>query len=299
MPQPIRPVATTSADTWTAVGGTHHAALADDADGSYIEAGASASPTLEVTFDVGEVVYPVIGAPSVVVRARKDAAGGNARSVAVQILANGVVATEVVTPDLTEVLTTYTLALPAVVAYVPPTVLTTAVRVVARGQTGGPGGNRRAVRVMSLALGYPDLAYVCDGMGGPAGDHCDYVPGQPGGVCPHLVVNAAANPAQGQRKYQCGLRNELGSWPAVHADPRYQAVPGSIWVETNTPDCGDWFGGTRTMLAAAKAKGQITELDYLAMAQCCFARAKFTADPKGRGQAVGWVNRVTYPGKGG
>ena len=159
------------------------------------------------------------------------------------------------------------------------------------------------MRVMSLALGYPDLAYICDGMGGPDGDHCDYVPGQPNGVCPHLVVNAAANPAQGQRKYQCGLRAELGSWDAVYADTRYNAVPGSIWVETNTPHCGAWFGGTATWLSEVQARGGITVDEYDAKAQCCFARFKSDGTAMGskrRSQAVLSINRnLGRVGKGG
>ena len=62
-------------------------------------------------------------------------------------------------------------------------------------------------------------------------DHCCYVAG---GVCPHLEEGTVPG-----RFWSCGLRRELVSWEAVHADSRYQAdvrarLPASVG------DCGDW-----------------------------------------------------------
>jgi hypothetical protein len=44
------------------------------------------------------------------------------------------------------------------------------------------------------------------------------------------------------RKQACGLYVELGSWDAVHADPRYIEDVHPHWILTGTPDCGDWVG---------------------------------------------------------
>lgn len=41
------------------------------------------------------------------------------------------------------------------------------------------------------------------------------------------------------RHWVCGLRRELGSWGAVHSDPRYQPVH-DHWVTVGTADCGDF-----------------------------------------------------------
>lgn len=69
---------------------------------------------------------------------------------------------------------------------------------------------------------------------GTAEAHCCWLLGE---VCPHFV-GGNDDPMNG-----CGLRRELGSWAAVHADPRWiadvktkldQRFPGQ---EMN---CGDW-----------------------------------------------------------
>jgi hypothetical protein len=68
-----------------------------------------------------------------------------------------------------------------------------------------------------------------------AGDeHCCWVAGQ---VCPLLVEHA------GGRRWACSLRLELGSWEAVHADPRYQPIR-EAWQRTRKrpSDCGDYPG---------------------------------------------------------
>ena len=66
---------------------------------------------------------------------------------------------------------------------------------------------------------------------------CCGVPGHPGGMCKFLVD------VPGRAK-GCGLFVELGSWDAVHADPRYLAEVRPAW-DANAPpvpDCGDWRG---------------------------------------------------------
>jgi hypothetical protein len=70
------------------------------------------------------------------------------------------------------------------------------------------------------------------GCHGNGPDHCCYVDGQ---VCRWLEENTEPD-----RRWTCGLRRRLGSWEAVHADPRYQEFPGAIWRESGTVDCGDF-----------------------------------------------------------
>jgi len=38
----------------------------------------------------------------------------------------------------------------------------------------------------------------------------------------------------------CSLRRELGSWEAVHDDPRYKESPQPVWIENGIADCGDF-----------------------------------------------------------
>lgn len=40
---------------------------------------------------------------------------------------------------------------------------------------------------------------------------------------------------------ECRLRRELGSWDAVHSDPRYLADPKPTWEERGIADCGDFI----------------------------------------------------------
>jgi hypothetical protein len=71
----------------------------------------------------------------------------------------------------------------------------------------------------------------CTGRGTPEGDHCCWVEGV---RCPFLVENVDG------RRYACGLRNELGSWEAVHADPGYQELVQPVWDRVGITSCGDW-----------------------------------------------------------
>lgn len=74
----------------------------------------------------------------------------------------------------------------------------------------------------------------CTGRGTPFGEHCCWWGGK---VCPFLEKYTVEG-----RRFACGLRRELGSWEAVHADPRYQPVQ-EFW-DTREPQtitsCGDW-----------------------------------------------------------
>ena len=82
---------------------------------------------------------------------------------------------------------------------------------------------------------------------GNGSDHCCYLPGSgvpdPGGsdqsVCPFLEVDTVPG-----RHWVCGLRRELGSWEAVHADARFLATVRPVWRANDPPiaDCGDWCG---------------------------------------------------------
>lgn len=76
---------------------------------------------------------------------------------------------------------------------------------------------------------------VCDGEGDTDGDHCCYVDGVP---CPHLEVDGSTG-----RRYACGLFVELGSWDAVHTDPRYLADVQPTWDRVGIESCGSWVGG--------------------------------------------------------
>lgn len=75
---------------------------------------------------------------------------------------------------------------------------------------------------------------ICTGRGMPDGDHCCYVDGE---RCAYLVENV------GGRRYACGLRLELGSWDAVHADPRYAPIQ-EVWDRVGIESCGAWGPGT-------------------------------------------------------
>lgn len=69
---------------------------------------------------------------------------------------------------------------------------------------------------------------------GTASDHCCWVARA---VCPHLEERTVPG-----RRWACGLRRELGSWEAVHADARYLTGVKS-YLETTAlgnMDCGDW-----------------------------------------------------------
>lgn len=64
------------------------------------------------------------------------------------------------------------------------------------------------------------------------GDHCCYVNGE---RCRYLVENVDG------RRYACGLRVELGSWDAVHADSGYQEHVQSVWDSLGLGyTCGSW-----------------------------------------------------------
>lgn len=65
---------------------------------------------------------------------------------------------------------------------------------------------------------------LCTGQG-VSGTHCCWLGNQP---CVFLVENVDG------RRYACGLRLELGSWPAVIRDPRYRPV-GEFWKSVGQP----------------------------------------------------------------
>ncbi len=53
------------------------------------------------------------------------------------------------------------------------------------------------------------------------------------------------------RRWACTLLVELGSWDAVHADPRYLQLVKPVWDAVNRrvgrtviPSCGGWGPGT-------------------------------------------------------
>ena len=68
----------------------------------------------------------------------------------------------------------------------------------------------------------------CTGRGDADGGHCCWVNGK---VCEFLIENHEG------RRFACALRVELGNWPKVHADVRYE--PLRIHWE-GSPLCGDW-----------------------------------------------------------
>lgn len=89
---------------------------------------------------------------------------------------------------------------------------------------------------------------VCTGDGMPNGDHCCWVNGE---RCPHLVENVNG------RRYACGLRVELGSWEAVHADPRYAPIQ-AVWDEVGIESCGAWGPGTGQCCYASETPVEVT-----------------------------------------
>jgi hypothetical protein len=72
------------------------------------------------------------------------------------------------------------------------------------------------------------MATHCTGRGDD-GNHCCYVAGK---VCDYLECNVD------ERNFACGLRRELGSWEAVHADPRYAPIAEVMLMGDGL--CGDW-----------------------------------------------------------
>lgn len=69
---------------------------------------------------------------------------------------------------------------------------------------------------------------------GTSNEHCCHIAGA---VCPHLEEGTVPG-----RRWACGLRRVLGSWPAVHADARYLTSVKSYLKTTalKDMDCGDW-----------------------------------------------------------
>lgn len=82
---------------------------------------------------------------------------------------------------------------------------------------------------------------ACTGRGTPGGDHCCYVRGQ---VCLYLADNGP----DAERRFECSLRRDLGSWAAVHSHIGYLVNVQSAWDELGTREdgspviasCGDW-----------------------------------------------------------
>jgi hypothetical protein len=63
-------------------------------------------------------------------------------------------------------------------------------------------------------------------------DHCCYVAGE---RCRYLVENVDG------RRFACSLRLHLGSWEAVHADPRYRKHVQVVWDALGLGyTCGSW-----------------------------------------------------------
>jgi hypothetical protein len=73
----------------------------------------------------------------------------------------------------------------------------------------------------------------CVGRGGASGGHCCWVDGA---VCPFLERQSTWD----GRQWACGLRRELGSWPAVHADHRYRTIVQPVWDRVGIESCGAW-----------------------------------------------------------
>lgn len=71
---------------------------------------------------------------------------------------------------------------------------------------------------------------LCTGRGDATGSHCCFLHGV---ECDHLVDNEVP----GDGRFRCGLFEELGSWQAVHDDPRYVTI--RPFFETSEL-CGDW-----------------------------------------------------------
>lgn len=78
-----------------------------------------------------------------------------------------------------------------------------------------------------------DRYNYCTGRGTLDGDHCCYVQGEP---CRYLTVN----PQGSERRFECSLRRELGSWEAVHAHPGYKEYVQKIWDKVGIASCGEW-----------------------------------------------------------
>jgi hypothetical protein len=76
-------------------------------------------------------------------------------------------------------------------------------------------------------------------------EHCCWVAGE---VCTYLRENS------GGRRWSCALMEELGSWSAVHADPRYRPL-GEVFSARGLPDCGDFPGRGRTCATCGVAGG--------------------------------------------
>lgn len=75
---------------------------------------------------------------------------------------------------------------------------------------------------------------LCTGRGAADGDHCCWVANE---VCRFLTISEQ----QGQRRFECSLRRDLGSWEAVHAHPGYQEHVQPVWDQIEGIDsCGSW-----------------------------------------------------------
>jgi len=70
--------------------------------------------------------------------------------------------------------------------------------------------------------------------------HCCWVQGKP---CRYLKTTTQKVRKEEGFYWRCKLREELGSWEAVHACERYTTEIKPKWVETGVPDCGDWPKG--------------------------------------------------------
>jgi hypothetical protein len=84
---------------------------------------------------------------------------------------------------------------------------------------------------MSLSF-KASVGLACTGRGTAGGSHCCFVDGE---VCEFLQDSGVV----GDERFHCGLRAELGSWVAVHADLRYQPI-GEHFTSVGTALCGDW-----------------------------------------------------------
>lgn len=60
-------------------------------------------------------------------------------------------------------------------------------------------------------------------------------------LCPFLRIDPV-----GPRYYICTLREELGSWARVHADPGYRRLVALVLRRIGEVDCGDYPGSERT-----------------------------------------------------
>lgn len=71
---------------------------------------------------------------------------------------------------------------------------------------------------------------------GNGGDHCCWLYGEP---CRFLEAGTVPG-----RRWACGLRRELGSWQAVHVDPRYRSQVEPVIRSFGVESCGGWGPGT-------------------------------------------------------